>query len=414
MDPVGALIPWIATCGVIALAGATFLERLIPILPSYALLVAIGMATAEGHFYLPTALALTTVGSVLGCLLVYMAGAAMGENRSRNLLERLARLIGVSSVGFVRWLERFRANENSITLGAQMVPTIRLISPGISGLLRTNFWPFLCATTVGATLWNAIFIGAGYAAASGASDANASLLAIKTLVAVVAVEGAIALWWRATVSRRASREEPNEKNDTGLHRPGNTLPFFRAWLADPLRIAAVSPSSNSLADLITSEITIDSSPIIELGAGTGAFTRALIKRGVPEDGLILIESNTEFSRLLGQRFPSAQILSMDATQLGRIEIDVLCPAGAAVSGLPLLSMPPKEVIAILEATFDRLHPHGAFYQFTYSLRCPIARPILDRLGLKAVRIGGTLANLPPASVYRITRRPPRASLRAKR
>ncbi|TKV76163.1 VTT domain-containing protein [Rhizobium sp. AU243] len=408
MDPVGVLIPWIATCGVIALAGATFLERLIPILPSYVLLVVIGMATADGHFYLPTALALTTVGSVLGCLVVYAAGAAMGENHSRNLLERLARLVGVSSAGFVRWLERFRANENSIALGAQMVPTIRLISPGISGLLRTNFWPFLCATALGATLWNAIFIGAGYAAASGAGDANASLLAIKTLVAVVAVEGGIVLWWRATARRRASRQELNEENDTGRRRPGDTLPFFRAWLGDPLRIAALSPSSNSLADLITSEITIASSPVIELGVGTGAFTRALIKRGVPEDGLILIESNAEFSKLLGQRFPSAQILSMDAAQLGRIEMDVLCPAGAAVSGLPLLSMPPKEVIAILEATFDRLHPHGAFYQFTYSLRCPIARPILDRLGLKAVRIGGTLVNLPPASVYRITRRPPRA------
>ena len=30
--------------------------------------------------------------------------------------------------------------------------------------------------------------------------------------------------------------------------------------------------------------------------------------------------------------------------------------------------------------------------------------VLDRLGLKAMRIGGTLANFPPAAVYRIRRR----------
>lgn len=35
------------------------------------------------------------------------------------------------------------------------------------------------------------------------------------------------------------------------------------------------------------------------------------------------------------------------------------------------------------------------------------RPILDRLGLKATRIRGTLRNLPPASVYRISRCVPR-------
>jgi hypothetical protein len=36
----------------------------------------------------------------------------------------------------------------------------------------------------------------------------------------------------------------------------------------------------------------------------------------------------------------------------------------------------------------------------------VPRPILDRLGLEAVRIGGTVRNLPPASVYRISRREP--------
>jgi hypothetical protein len=80
-------------------------------------------------------------------------------------------------------------------------------------------------------------------------------------------------------------------------------------------------------------------------------------------------------------------------------------AGAVVSGIPLLLMPAKSVIALLEGAFERLRPDGAFYQFTYGRDAPIARPVLDRLGLKAMRIGGTLANFPPAAVYRILRRP---------
>ena len=50
-----------------------------------------------------------------------------------------------------------------------------------------------------------------------------------------------------------------------------------------------------------------------------------------------------------------------------------------------------------------MRPGGAFYQFTYGPRCPVPRPILDRLGLKATRIGGTVRNIPPAGVYRISR-----------
>ncbi len=41
---------------------------------------------------------------------------------------------------------------------------------------------------------------------------------------------------------------------------------------------------------------------------------------------------------------------------------------------------------------------------------PVPRTILDRLGLKATRVGRALRNLPPASVYRITERPPLRSV----
>ncbi|TIT80529.1 MAG: phospholipid methyltransferase, partial [Mesorhizobium sp.] len=55
-----------------------------------------------------------------------------------------------------------------------------------------------------------------------------------------------------------------------------------------------------------------------------------------------------------------------------------------------------------------LKPGGAFYQFTYGPRCPVARPILEGLGLSATHIGRTMLNVPPAAVYRIVRHPARA------
>lgn len=82
-------------------------------------------------------------------------------------------------------------------------------------------------------------------------------------------------------------------------------------------------------------------------------------------------------------------------------------AGAVVSGLGLLSMRPRKVVATLSHAFDGLRADGVFNQFTFSLRRPMPRPILDRLGLKATRIRGTLRNLPPASVCRISRCVPR-------
>lgn len=98
---------------------------------------------------------------------------------------------------------------------------------------------------------------------------------------------------------------------------------------------------------------------------------------------------------------------MDAAKLRKLPLQASAPVGAVVSGLPFLSMPMRKVHAILEGAFSHLRCGGALYQFTYGPKCPIARPLLDRLGLKARYVGCTLANIPPAAVYRISRRRPR-------
>lgn len=182
--------------------------------------------------------------------------------------------------------------------------------------------------------------------------------------------------------------------------------FFRSWLADPLRVASVAPSSRSLAQLITSEIDGSHGQVLELGPGTGVFTRALLKRGVPEADLILVEYGGDFAEPLRALFPMARVVQADAARLSALDLFPEQRAGAAISGLPLLSMPPRKVMAILKGVFFCLRSGGAFYQFTYGPRCPVSRPMLERLGLKARRIGGTMLNLPPAAVYRISRRGP--------
>ncbi|RUM02769.1 class I SAM-dependent methyltransferase [Rhizobium chutanense] len=184
------------------------------------------------------------------------------------------------------------------------------------------------------------------------------------------------------------------------------LHFFRSWISNPLRVAAIAPSGDSLARIMTSEIAALDGPIIELGPGTGVFTRALLARGVSEADLTLIEYGPEFITALQARFPTARVLQMDAAQLAEAGIFEGEPVGAVVSGLPLLSMSPAKIAAIVAGAFAYIRPGGAVYQFTYGPRCPVPRPILDRLGLEAVRIGGTVRNLPPASVYRISRREP--------
>lgn len=170
-----------------------------------------------------------------------------------------------------------------------------------------------------------------------------------------------------------------------------------------MKVASITPSSRSLAQLMTTEIDHTAGRVVELGPGTGVFTRALLERGVREDDLILIEQEVVFADMIGQRFPKATTLADDAAKIGLRDFGS-ARIGSVVSGLPLLSMSPRKVMAILSGSFRHIGQGGSFYQFTYGPRCPVPRSILDRLGLKATLVGRTVHNLPPAAVYRITRR----------
>jgi phosphatidylethanolamine/phosphatidyl-N-methylethanolamine N-methyltransferase len=184
----------------------------------------------------------------------------------------------------------------------------------------------------------------------------------------------------------------------------DTRQFLRALLRDPTRVGAVAPSGRALANLITADLTPANLPILELGPGTGAFTQTLIARGVPEHCLALVEADVTFAENLKRRFPLAQVLAMDATNLTNLSKIFDEPAGAIISGLPLLSIPSEKVVAILQGAFQHVREGGTLYQFTYLPRCPVPPRVMSQLNLEASRMGCAWANLPPAFVFRIRRR----------
>jgi phosphatidylethanolamine/phosphatidyl-N-methylethanolamine N-methyltransferase len=186
----------------------------------------------------------------------------------------------------------------------------------------------------------------------------------------------------------------------------DTMHLLRAWLRDPRSVGALAPSGPALARLMTAHVDHAHGPVIELGPGTGVFTRALLERGLPGHRLVLVETDPVLASTLAQRYPHARVLRMDAARLGRSSsLFGDERASAVISGLPLLSIPADKVDAIVEGVFERQLQHdGALYQFTYGLRCPVPRALRQRLGLEAERIGGAWLNLPPAWVWRIRRR----------
>lgn len=194
----------------------------------------------------------------------------------------------------------------------------------------------------------------------------------------------------------------HSSKQTQTARPGGLIAFGREWLRDPLRVAAVAPSSRSLARAITDGIGPNHAPVIELGPGTGVFTDALVARGIPPERIAAFEAGANFVRHLARRWPSLRLVHDDAARLRHLAPFGHGGAGAIVCGLPLLSMPPAKVYRIIAGAFGNLRPGGHVALFTYAPRCPVPTDILDRLELDVERTAIVLRNLPPAFVYRLS------------
>src|SRR5437868_9465204 len=157
------------------------------------------------------------------------------------------------------------------------------------------------------------------------------------------------------------------------------LNFLRSRKANPEKVGAVVPSGDALARMITKGIDASHAPVIELGPGTGVFTRALLARGLDEGDLTLIESGPNFLKMLRERFPRAHVVKADAARLAGLELYAPGEVGAAVSGLPGLSMSPRKIMGVMRGAVHYLREDGGFDHVTHAPRCAVPNAIRERM-----------------------------------
>ena len=64
------------------------------------------------------------------------------------------------------------------------------------------------------------------------------------------------------------------------------------------------PSGAALSSLMARHLQPDlHGHILELGSGTGSFTQAILKKGIPEDKLVVIEKSAFFANFLQKVLP---------------------------------------------------------------------------------------------------------------
>lgn len=192
---------------------------------------------------------------------------------------------------------------------------------------------------------------------------------------------------QAGTERALSPQVPTAIANAGL--------FFRRWLANPLQMGSIVPSSPSLCRLLVKHAATPDGMVLELGAGTGVISRALLDAGLPARRLVVVEIVPAMAEHLRQVLPGARVVQGDARELPALLHDLEGRIGAVICGVPLVLLPREQQLQFIGAMAG-VAPDCGFLHYSYCITSPLSPA---GLGLTARRLAWTPRNFPPASVW---------------
>jgi phospholipid N-methyltransferase len=181
--------------------------------------------------------------------------------------------------------------------------------------------------------------------------------------------------------------------------------FLGKFLRNPRNVGSVVPSSQALAREMARAVPVSPDAIVvELGPGTGALTRQVVKVLAPGQRFLAIDIDPEFCDNLRKRWPRIDCECGSAADMPQmIEARHWTGVNHVLSGLPFASLPAAISRAILQAVAQSLAAGGTFttFQYVHAYATPPAVRFRKQM---AARFGPMVSrqmvvrNVPPAYV----------------
>nr|WP_320147321.1 methyltransferase domain-containing protein [uncultured Anaeromusa sp.] len=172
--------------------------------------------------------------------------------------------------------------------------------------------------------------------------------------------------------------------------------FMLRFLEEPAKIGSITPSSKFLTRKMLSGLPWGRmETIVELGAGTGVFTKYMDEHKQKFCQALVVEQNYEMREKLRRLYPSFFYGAKAEDVSALLQYFALPKADCIISGLPFAAFPRAQQHQVLLAVSQSLQPNGSFVAFQYSLQL---KSILKKY-FREVHSSFVPLNFPPAFIY---------------
>ena len=190
----------------------------------------------------------------------------------------------------------------------------------------------------------------------------------------------------------------------------NSFEFLQEFKRDMFNTGAVLPSSKGLSKFITDIADLQQKKtVVELGSGTGVFTKEISKKLSTEATFFALELNEHFVNQTKQNCPNAAVYNDDAKNIQKyLYNNNKKSCDCIISGLPWSCFDEIKQKELIDNIYNVLENGGNFLTFSYIQSSLLPQGIkfkkllYDRFKV-VIQTKIIWNNFPPAFIYHCTK-----------
>ena len=154
-----AIIEIINKFGYLGIVSLITIENLFPPIPSEVILTFGGFATTISNITVIGVIIASTVGSVIGAVILYLLGRVLSVEKLENFSEsKLGKILGLEKADIEKSVNWFDSKGKYAVLFGRFIPIIRSLVSVPAGMAKMAMLPFLILTTIGSLIWNTVLV----------------------------------------------------------------------------------------------------------------------------------------------------------------------------------------------------------------------------------------------------------------
>lgn len=151
--------------GYFGIAFLIAIENVFPPIPSEVILTFGGFMTSNTNMTITGVIIVSTIGSVIGAIILYLLGRLLTKERLYKLVDgRIGKILRFKKQDIDKSEEWFSKKGKSTVLFCRFIPIVRSLISIPAGMTKMEFSLFLIYTIIGSAIWNSVLTYLGFAA----------------------------------------------------------------------------------------------------------------------------------------------------------------------------------------------------------------------------------------------------------